>query len=124
MLDIRKKLTIQKVLQIYLPDIINGGDVLVGQVFFTVEDGLNVCVQKDIWEKEIYERFKDQIEEQIYLFEQDFKAMCQKFSLTIEPRQDHVILSEKVEVISKENDELKEQLNALSKTVEDLKASL
>ena len=37
MLDFRKKITIQNTLQIYVPDVIKGGDVLIGKVFFSVE---------------------------------------------------------------------------------------
>ena len=120
MLDFRKKITIQNTLQIYVPDVINGGDVLIGQVFFTVEDGINVHVQKDIWNKELYERFKDYIEQQIFIFEQEFKGMCQNFQLTIEPNTDNVMLTKMVAELQEENKSLKETNEKLSEAIVNL----
>ena len=122
MLDFRKKITIQNTLQIYVPDVINGGDVLIGQVFFTVEDGINVHVQKDIWNKELYERFKDYIEQQIFIFEQEFKGMCQKFQLTVEPNTDNVMLTKMVAELQEENKSLKETNEKLSEAIMNLNA--
>ena len=122
MLDFRKKITIQNTLQIYVPDIINGGDVLIGQVFFTVEDGINIHVQKDIWNKELYERFKDYIEQQIFIFEQEFKGMCQNFQLTIEPNTDNVMLTKMVAELQEENKSLKETNEKLSEAIMKLNA--
>ena len=122
MLDFRKKITIQNTLQIYVPDVINGGDVLIGQVFFTVEDGINVHVQKDIWNKELYERFKDYIEQQIFIFEQEFKGMCQNFQLTIEPNTDNVMLTKMVAELQEENKSLKETNEKLSEAIMSLNA--
>lgn len=120
MLDFRKKTTIQNTLQIYVPDVVNGGDVLIGQVFFTVEDGTNVTVQKDIWNKDLYERFKDHIEQQIFVFEQEFKEMCQNFKLTVEPNTDNVMLTKMVTELQKENEILKEANTQLSESVTNL----
>lgn len=120
MLDFRKKITIQNTLQIYVPDVINGGDVLIGQVFFTVEDGINVHVQKDIWNKELYERFKDYIEQQIFIFEQEFKGMCQNFQLTVEPNTDNVMLTKMVAELQEENKSLKETNEKLSEAIVNL----
>ena len=120
MLDFRKKITIQNTLQIYVPDVINGGDVLIGQVFFTVEDGINIHVQKDIWNKELYERFKDYIEQQIFIFEQEFKGMCQNFQLTIEPNTDNVMLTKMVAELQEENKSLKETNEKLSEAIVNL----
>lgn len=117
MLDIRKKLSIQKVLQIYVPDVVNGGDILIGQVYFTVEDGTNVNVQKDIWNKELYERFKDYIEQQVFIFEQEFKEMCQAFNLTVEPNTDNVMLTKMVAELQNENAVLKEKNEKLVESV-------
>lgn len=122
MLDFRKKITIQNTLQIYVPDVINGGDVLIGQVFFTVEDGINVHVQKDIWNKELYERFKDYIEQQIFIFEQEFKGMCQNFQLTVEPNTDNVMLTKMVAELQEENKSLKETNEKLSEAIMNLNA--
>ena len=122
MLDFRKKITIQNTLQIYVPDVINGGDVLIGQVFFTVEDGINVHVQKDIWNKELYERFKDYIEQQIFIFEQEFKGMCQNFQLTIEPNTDNVMLTKMVAELQEENKSLREANEKLSEAIVNLNA--
>lgn len=122
MLDFRKKITIQNTLQIYVPDVVNGGDVLIGQVFFTVEDGTNINIQKDVWNKDLYERFKDHIEQQIFLFEQDFKVMCQNFKLTIEPNTDNVMLTKMVTKLQEENKELKETNVQLRQSVENLNA--
>ena len=122
MLDFRKKITSQNTLQIYVPDVINGGDVLIGQVFFTVEDGINVHVQKDIWNKELYERFKDYIEQQIFIFEQEFKGMCQNFQLTIEPNTDNVMLTKMVAELQEENKSLKETNEKLSEAIMNLNA--
>ena len=122
MLDFRKKITIQNTLQIYVPDVINGGDVLIGQVFFTVEDGTNIHVQKDIWNKELYERFKDYIEQQIFIFEQEFKGMCQNFQLTIEPNTDNVMLTKMVAELQEENKSLKETNEKLSEAIMNLNA--
>ena len=122
MLDFRKKITIQNTLQIYVPDVINGGDVLIGQVFFTVEDGINVHVQKDIWNKELYERFKDYIEQQIFIFEQEFKGMCQNFQLTVEPNTDNVMLTKMVAELQEENKSLKETNEKLSEAIVNLNA--
>lgn len=120
MLDFRKKITIQNTLQIYVPDVINGGDILIGQVFFTVEDGTNVNIQKDIWNKDLYERFKDHIEQQVFVFEQEFKAMCQDFNLTIEPNTDNVMLTKMVTELQEENKKLKETNSQLTESVENL----
>ena len=120
MLDFRKKITIQNTLQIYVPDVVNGGDVLIGQVFFTVEDGINVHVQKDIWNKELYERFKDYIEQQIFIFEQEFKGMCQNFQLTVEPNTDNVMLTKMVAELQEENKSLKETNEKLSEAIMNL----
>ena len=120
MLDFRKKITIQNTLQIYVPDVINGGDVLIGQVFFTVEDGINVHVQKDIWNKELYERFKDYIEQQIFIFEQEFKGMCQNFQLTVEPNTDNVMLTKMVAELQEENKSLRETNEKLSEAIVNL----
>lgn len=122
MLDFRKKITIQNTLQIYVPDVINGGDVLIGQVFFTVEDGTNIHVQKDIWNKELYERFKDYIEQQIFIFEQEFKGMCQNFQLTVEPNTDNVMLTKMVAELQEENKSLKETNEKLSEAIVNLNA--
>ena len=122
MLDFRKKITIQNTLQIYVPDVINGGDVLIGQVFFTVEDGINVHVQKDIWNKELYERFKDYIEQQIFIFEQEFKGMCQNLQLTVEPNTDNVMLTKMVAELQEENKSLKETNEKLSEAIMNLNA--
>ena len=122
MLDFRKKITIQNTLQIYVPDVINGGDVLIGQVFFTVEDGINIHVQKDIWNKELYERFKDYIEQQIFIFEQEFKGMCQNFQRTIEPNTDNVMLTKMVAELQEENKSLKETNEKLSEAIVNLNA--
>ena len=122
MLDFRKKITIQNTLQIYVPDVINGGDVLIGQVFFTVEDGINIHVQKDIWNKELYERFKDYIEQQIFIFEQEFKGMCQNFQLTVEPNTDNVMLTKMVAELQEENKSLKETNEKLSEAIMNLNA--
>ena len=122
MLDFRKKITIQNTLQIYVPDVINGGDVLIGQVFFTVEDGTNIHVQKDIWNKELYERFKDYIEQQIFIFEQEFKGMCQNFQLTVEPNTDNVMLTKMVAELQEENKSLKETNEKLSEAIMNLNA--
>ena len=122
MLDFRKKITIQNTLQIYVPDIVNGGDVIVGQVFFTVENGLAVNVQKDIWNQELYERFRDYIEQQIFIFEQEFKGMCQNFQLTIEPNTDNVMLTKMVAELQEENKSLKEANEKLSEAFVNLNA--
>ena len=120
MLDFRKKITIQNTLQIYVPDVINGGDVLIGQIFFTVEDGTNINVQKDIWNKDLYERFKDHIEQQAFVFEQEFKVMCQNFDLTIEPNTDNAMLTKMVTELQEENKELKATNAQLTESVESL----
>lgn len=120
MLDFRKKMTIQNTLQIYVPDIVNGGDVLVGQVFFTVEEGTNVHVQKDVWNKELYERFKDLIEEKVYVFEQEFKLMCQDFKLTIEPNTDTAMLTKMIAALQEDNATLKAENAKLTESVESL----
>lgn len=122
MLDFRKKITIQNTLQIYVPDVANGGDILIGQVFFTVEDGINVHVQKDIWNKELYERFKDYIEQQIFIFEQEFKGMCQNFKLTVEPNTDNVMLTKMVAELQEENKSLRETNEKLSEAIVNLNA--
>ena len=120
MLDFRKKITIQNTLQIYVPDIVNGGDVIVGQVFFTVENGLAVNVQKDIWNQELYERFRDYIEQQIFIFEQEFKGMCQNFQITVEPNTDNVMLTKMVAELQEENKSLKEANEKLSEAIVNL----
>lgn len=122
MLDFRKKTTIQNTLQIYVPDVINGGDILIGQVFFTVEDGTNVNIQKDIWNKDLYERFKDHIEQQVFIFEQEFKAMCQDFNLTIEPNTDNVMLTKMVAELQEENKKLKATNSQLTESIDSLNA--
>lgn len=122
MLDFRKKITIQNTLQIYVPDIVNGGDVIVGQVFFTVENGLAVNVQKDIWNQELYERFRDYIEQQIFIFEQEFKGMCQNFQITVEPNTDNVMLTKMVAELQEENKSLKETNEKLSEAIVNLNA--
>ena len=122
MLDFRKKITIQNTLQIYVPDIVNGGDVIVGQVFFTVENGLAVNVQKDIWNQELYERFRDYIEQQIFIFEQEFKGMCQNFQITVEPNTDNVMLTKMVAELQEENKSLKEATEKLSEAIVNLNA--
>lgn len=122
MLDFRKKITIQNTLQIYVPDIVNGGDVIVGQVFFTVENGLAVNVQKDIWNQELYERFRDYIEQQIFIFEQEFKGMCQNFQITVEPNTDNVMLTKMVAELQEENKSLKEANEKLSEAIVNLNA--
>lgn len=122
MLDFRKKITIQNTLQIYVPDVINGGDILIGQVFFTVEDGTNVNIQKDIWNKDLYERFKDHIEQQVFIFEQEFKAMCQDFNLTIEPNTDNVMLTKMVAELQEENKKLKATNSQLTESIDSLNA--
>ena len=122
MLDFRKKVTIQNTLQIYVPDIVNGGDVIVGQVFFTVENGLAVNVQKDIWNQELYERFRDYIEQQIFIFEQEFKGMCQNFQITVEPNTDNVMLTKMVAELQEENKSLKEANEKLSEAIVNLNA--
>ena len=122
MLDFRKKITIQNTLQIYVPDIVNGGDVIVAQVFFTVENGLAVNVQKDIWNQELYERFRDYIEQQIFIFEQEFKGMCQNFQITVEPNTDNVMLTKMVAELQEENKSLKEANEKLSEAIVNLNA--
>lgn len=122
MLDFRKKITIQNTLQMYVPDVINGGDILIGQVFFTVEDGTNVNIQKDIWNKDLYERFKDHIEQQVFIFEQEFKAMCQDFNLTIEPNTDNVMLTKMVAELQEENKKLKATNSQLTESIDSLNA--
>ena len=122
MLDFRKKITIQNTLQIYVPDVVNGGDILIGQVFFTVEDGINVNIQKDIWNKDLYERFKDHIEQQIFIFEQEFKTMCQNFKVTIEPNTDNAMLTKMVAELQEENKQLKETNIHLTESVDNLNA--
>lgn len=122
MLDFRKKITIQNTLQIYVPDIVNGGDVIVGQVFFTVENGLAVNVQKDIWNQELYERFRDYIEQQIFIFEQEFKGMCQNFQITVEPNTDNVMLTKMVAELQEENKSLRETNEKLSEAIVNLNA--
>ena len=122
MLDFRKKITIQNTLQIYVPDIVNGGDVIVGQVFFTVENGLAVNVQKDIWNQELYERFRDYIEQQIFIFEQELKGMCQNFQITVEPNTDNVMLTKMVAELQEENKSLKEANEKLSEAIVNLNA--
>lgn len=122
MLDFRKKTTIQNTLQMYVPDVINGGDILIGQVFFTVEDGTNVNIQKDIWNKDLYERFKDHIEQQVFIFEQEFKAMCQDFNLTIEPNTDNVMLTKMVAELQEENKKLKATNSQLTESIDSLNA--
>ena len=122
MLDFRKKITIQNTLQIYVPDIVNGGDVIVGQVFFTVENGLAVNVQKDIWNQELYERFRDYIEQQIFIFEQEFKGMCQNFQIAVEPNTDNVMLTKMVAELQEENKSLKQANEKLSEAIVNLNA--
>lgn len=122
MLDFRKNISIQNTLQIYVPDVVNGGDILIGQVFFTVENGLNVNVQKDIWNQELYERFREHIEEQIFIFEQEFKGMCQNFQVTVEPNTDNVMLTKMVAELQEENRALKGVNEELAKAVENLNA--
>ena len=122
MLDFRKKITIQNTLQIYVADVVNGGNKIINQEFFTVENGLAVNVQKDIWNQELYERFRDYIEQQIFIFEQEFKGMCQNFQLTIEPNTDNVMLTKMVAELQEENKSLKETNEKLTEAIVNLNA--
>lgn len=106
-----KSKTIHNVLRITAPSVDGGSDILVGQVYCTIEKD-TVNITKDIWREDIYTTFATEIEGLIYDFEVECKKEIIAAGFALEAVSD-ALLDARVKALEDELKITNEKLNTL-----------
>lgn len=126
MLIVKKERVINNVLQLYIPKIVEQmptvsgefpssepepmiEEVLVGQVYCTINQDNNMTTTKDIWNKSLYSLFTEQIEKEIHEFELSCKEDALNHGIVLEPNRD-LEFNKKINTLEQENSVLKQEI--------------